>query len=518
MLRCLELKRKIYASLAIVIFLVALAFCLRILNIDKEFTGDEQTLVSISKLPLHGLLSELKQREVYPPLTYILFHYWLVLNQSAGWLRLYFILFGIGTCILIYMIAGEYLGDRCARIALALSAFSPLLIFISQVSRSYSDSAFWMLLSAFFMLKIVKGEDNIYSRTGYVAAAAISIYTFYFSALFICIQLIFFLIFQPKKWRYFGKTLLTAFAIAAIFLPWIPSALGQFRNTSSIVYDWSDKGFNLGPFRFGLYARNMISLIGLDPSFMIFQGGVTKHFSKFLLAGVVFSTFILGSAFLYHCYRYLKSAFPGPSEKPLIWFPFFLSLGPLIMSWLTAGTLNVLPNARYLVAPHALFLLLISVFVCSIWLKGRRYGMITLSLILLIFATRIPYAVSPEIDYRGSTRFLSEHLPGTACLICIGDCPALPGKSNLVVVEGKYVIMNERKSGYLPLPEEGLMSFKDKIRPFYSAWLYKVYGHYEVFGLYDQIDRLLKESGYKSIATVHFQNVDIVQYKKDGAL
>ena len=80
---------------------------------------------------------------------------------SGFWVRGYFVLFGIGVCWLVYLIAKEYLDERLGRISLLLSVFSPLMIFTSQYARSYIDSAFWMLLSVLFMLKIIKGTSVI---------------------------------------------------------------------------------------------------------------------------------------------------------------------------------------------------------------------------------------------------------------------------------------------------------------------------------------------------------------------
>ena len=104
------------------------------------------------------------------------------ISTSTSWIRFYFVLFGVGVCVLIYLIAREYFNEKLANIALLIAAFSPLLIFASQYVRSYMDSAFWMLLSCLMMLRILKGKESIFNWAGYVISCVLSIYTFYFSA------------------------------------------------------------------------------------------------------------------------------------------------------------------------------------------------------------------------------------------------------------------------------------------------------------------------------------------------
>ena len=171
-------KKHPYKTLLIVLLLLGVALGLRTLNIDREFSGDETATMSIASVKQHLIVAELKKQEINPPATYFLLSCWMKVSKSESWIRLYFVLFGMGGCLLIYLIAREYLNEKLAKIALLIAAFSPLLIFASQYVRSYMDSAFWMLLSCLMMLKILKGKESIFIWVGYIISCVLSLYTF----------------------------------------------------------------------------------------------------------------------------------------------------------------------------------------------------------------------------------------------------------------------------------------------------------------------------------------------------
>ena len=509
------MKQKIYYSLLILFILLAVALFLRTLNLHKEFSGDESAITYLSQLTsVSEIVSNLKQKYVYPPLTYILVHYWTQVNQSVLWIRLYFVLFGFGVCVLIYLLGKEYLNAKFAKITLLLAAFSPLLIFTSQYARSYGDSAFWMLLSSLFMLKIVKGKDRLEVWIGYVVSTVLSLYTFYFSALLIFTQFIYMVIFKSKDRKCILKWCLSMFMIGLIFMPWLPSAFRQFNNASSIVYDWSDKGFNLGVLRFGLYTRNIFSLIGFDPYFMLFRGGITTHFTTPILITGIFLVFTILLLFLFYCFKYLRTKFSKPKDRPLVWFPFFLVFMPLVLSWVSAGLLNTLPNARYLIVQHAFFLMLISIFIYSLWKKKRLVGGFFIVLLLGIFVARIPSTRSPDFDAKSATSFIKENSTKDDCLICISSCPNNVAITNIIIIEDKYIKLNERKSEYIPISTQVWQEIKKKLRPFNSVWFCRVHGHNELFGANLQIDNFLKNEGYKMKRKGQFHGIDAVKYEK----
>ena len=502
---------KKYTSLFVVFVILTAGVFLRTVNIDKDLSGDELLTIRIAQADSNKIITMLKEMDIYPPLTYLMVHHWSSPGASNAWIRGYFMLFGIGVCLLIYLITKEYLGEEAARLALLLSAFSPLLIFASQYVRSYIDSAFWMLLSVLFMLKILKGRGGLLIWTGYVAAAALSLYTFYFSALLIFAQLIFIVIVTFKNKKMLLKWFFAFSGVGLIFLPCLAMALRQFHNASGAAFDWSAKGLNFGAFRIGLYTRNIFSLIGFDPYFMVFQGGVTKHFSKGVLLSGIFISLCLIIFFLYSCFKFLESRFSA--NKTLIWVFPFLIFFPLVLSWMAVALFNTLPNAKYLVVFHALFLILLAAFIYSLLEKKRLVGNIVLFFIIVVFSLRIQDAVSPEFDYTRASQFLKTNLTKDDCLICILPCPIRDNYFRIVET-GDFFKVNGKRSGYIPVSKSAWEGLRSKIAPHKEIWFYKVYGNAEVFGADAAIDDFLKNEGYAQNVIKRFRNIDIVKYKR----
>ena len=503
-----------FRSAMIVVVLLGAALFLRSLNMNKILSGDETILMDISGSKFAKIVPALKNEEVYPPLTFILLHYWMHVSRAIVWVRLYFVLFGLGCCFLIYFLGKEYLGVKLARISLLLSVLSPLLIFSSQYVRSYIDSAFLMLLSTLFMLKIIKGKQELINWIVYVVSAVLSLYTFYFSFLLIFCQFIFILIFKWKEKRFILTWCLALIIVGLIFLPWVPSAIGQFKNASSVVYDWSDKGFNLGVFRFGLYTRNIFSLFGFDPYFMVFRGGISMYFSKIILGFVVISSILGFSYFFYLCFSYLKSKLQN--DRALLWFFFFLTFSPLALSWLLAGLLNTMPNARYLVSLHALFLILVSIFLCSLLERKHLAGIIFTFLVLIIFALRIPDTVCSEFEIDKAVSFLKKELDQNGCLICIYSCPPEATLAAIIKV-GDDLTLNENGSRYIVKSSDFDSKLKQRLSAFKKVYFYRVCGSAEIFGANDLLDGLIIKEGFKNSKIVKFKNIDIVEYKKKDA-
>ena len=509
-----SVKNRFYHSLFIVCVLLAIGLSIRMVNLNKEYSGDESSLVEFTHMGFDKMIGELKGRDIYPPLTYILVHLWLLIHDSTAWMRMYFVLFGAGSCLLIYLIANEYLDRKLALLVLLFAVFSPLLISISQILRSYADSAFWLLLSTFFMIRIIKGKNTLMDWSVYTASLVLSLYTFYFSALFILSQFVYVVVFMRSDKKLVLKWFLSLVITGLVFAPWVPSALGQFHNASSISFDWSDKGFNVGFLRLGLYARNLVSMMGLDPSFMIFPGGVQVHFTKIVLAAVVTAVSGAFIFILYTSFGFLKNKFEDSGDSRLLWLPLWMAFLPLLFSWLFAGLLNTLPTAKYLAVPHSMFLILIAAFIGNLWSGKRRVSILFLLLVLLIFASRIPAAVSPEFEYRKSIIFLEENLTKYDCLICINSPPAGSVTNNAIVIDKKYINLNAQKSAYLPLPDQVWQDIRGRIKSCRSVWSYRVHGHFELFGLYAQIDDFLKTEGYKIKEKYRFRNIDIIKLEK----
>lgn len=496
------------------IFLICLgvAILFRSFNLTREFSGDEVILTGISTLEFQHILPALKQRDVYPPLTYLMLHQWMRICHSEVWVRLYFVIYGIAACIVIYYIAKELLDIHIARISLLLASFSPLLIFASQYVRSYMDSGFWMLLSSLFMLRIIKGRITLTNWVGYIFSSILSIYTFYFSFTLILSQFIFVTFFMWREKRFLFKWYLSFLIIAIAFLPWTPSALNQLSVGSGFAYDWSNLGFNLGGLRLGLYTRNLYSLIGFDPHFMFLRGGISAHFASSVLAGIIGISLSAFIVFLYLCHKYLRERFSV--NRTLEWFLLFFAFGPIVISWICGILLKVpLPSARYLVAPHGIFLLLMGVFIFSLWEKKPLLCYCFLGLLLGAFVIRIPHSVISEVDIKRPLSFLKENFEQQDCLVCVRSCPP-EGEFTNTIQLGKYMALSKEGSKYIVVSHDSWKELSQRIISFQKVWFYRFGGNVEIFGANQIVDDWLKNMGYKQRTVNKFRHLDIVEYEK----
>lgn len=493
-----------------VFFLLIVALSIRLLHLGRGFAGDELILYDISRLGIRELLQTLAAREVYPPLTYVLIHYWGLLNSSSAWIRLYFALFGIGVCALVFSIARDFFNEKAAEIALLFSVFSPLLIYSSQYARSYGDSCFWMLLSVFFLLKIIKGKDRPLYWFGYFISCASGIYTFYFSALLFFAQFIFMHIFYLRK-KIILSYYVTLSLLALAFLPWVGAALRQFQNASSIAYDWSNIGFTVSGLRFGLYARNILAVFGMDPYFMVYPEGIGRHFSRTALILSSGFCFLLMLLIFIFSVKFLIKKFSA--NNPLTWFFPALIVIPLMSSWVCAGFLNTLPAVKYFSFFNAVFLVFASVFLYGIFENRRWLGIAFTFLTIAFYITRIPHAIAQEIEADKAISFLFITMPAGDAVVCARSCPG-PQAGRRIIKLGSYLQLDKNGGAYKELTQEVNDEIKAELSSFRGIFFYKAYGNVEIFGANRIVEGSLRYSGFKEIRTDKFINIDVVRYER----
>ncbi|MBP7055339.1 MAG: glycosyltransferase family 39 protein [Candidatus Omnitrophica bacterium] len=477
---------------------------------NKDFTGDETLLIGISKLDVGSVIPALKHIDAYPPLTYLAIHYMMQVSHSEAFVRLYFVFFGIGNCVLIYLMARELLDEGFANIVLMLSALSPLLIFASQYVRSYIDSSFWMLASVLFMLKILKGSNSRFCWIGYMISASLAVYTFYFSALLIFTQFLFVTVFFHNNMKYLVKWYAAFLTVGILFLPWAPSALQQFRNASSIIFDWSSKGFVIGPFKVGVYLRNISAILGFDPFFMVFEKGINAHFSRFSLLVVAI---IAAAIFLLALVRSVRILlFRFQSRRYIAWFFPFMVFVPVLSAWVAAALINTYPTSKYFVAFHSMYLILLSIIIISVLKKNKVFGFIFVFTVVLAYALRIPQAVSVEFDNKGAMSYLQDKVESGAPVLCIRSL--LNESMKDAIRLDPFIKLNEKGTEYIVSSMSEWSSVKNRISVFPKVLGYKIYGNDEIFGANKLLDNLAEDAGFSISSVKKFKNIDVIEYEK----
>ena len=111
--------------LPLTLWLISLAFVVRILFLDKGYSGDEGALLRYTQSDWHKILHILIHEAIFPPLTPIFLSLWKEISVSEIWIRMYFVLFGVGSCFLIYRIALLSGNRRFSSIAFLTSLLAP---------------------------------------------------------------------------------------------------------------------------------------------------------------------------------------------------------------------------------------------------------------------------------------------------------------------------------------------------------------------------------------------------------
>lgn len=505
----LKMKNK-HILKVILIFILALS--LRLLYLEKGFFGDEAITLASASLDFEQIIPNLISTDAHPPLTAILLHFWMEVGHTEIFIRLYFILFGLAVLLVIYLMALELFSGnkKLALLALFLGAISPLLISLSQFVRNYIDSAFWILLSNYFLLRIIRGKAGRWTWTGYVIAGVLSIYSFYFSAIIILSQSILVFTFKSKNTRILKRWITSQFVIALLFSPWLFNMFAQVTNNRSARFlHWEAYGFKIAGLNLGIYARNIASLFGFDYFFIYYPEGIVKHFGIPFLFVVVSAAFVLLGIFLYSALKWLSSEFRNDLSS--VWFLPFLSLLPLLISWCGVKISGSLPNARYLAAPHAMFIILIAYFLYKMAAKYRKAGFIILSLFILSYILRIPAAVTPAYEGKKALSFLKSNLQPGDCILMLDRLPGAETLPAPVIDAEKGVVeIDPLTSAYRKADNADTLGLRRSLSGFKRVWFVRFYGNTELFGGNQLAYEFLESCNRKEKLITSYNNIRII--------
>lgn len=197
--------------------ILLLATIFRLININQSLWLDEASQVLMSQKSLNFIIFE-RSGDFHPPLSYLIYHFWLMLGSSEIWLRLLPLIFGVATVFIIYKLCQKLFTKKIALISALLLATAPYHIYYSQEIRMYSMAAFF---AAFSMLSLSYNK-----KTWYVLTTIALILTHYMGG-FLLLATIFYIWREKKELMEFSK--LWGLVILGI-LPWLPFLIQQLQN------------------------------------------------------------------------------------------------------------------------------------------------------------------------------------------------------------------------------------------------------------------------------------------------
>ena len=153
---------------------------------------------------------------------------------SAFWVKLPFVLMGIGSIYLIYLIGKQWFNRKVGLFSAAFFAVSQLTVFYSQLARPYSAGLFFILLMAYFWYKVVfvPKTPSMGTYIGFALSAWACSLMQYFSIAQAGLIFLTGLIFLPKERR--KSYWLSGIVAVVLFLPTLPVFYQQLFVSGSI--------------------------------------------------------------------------------------------------------------------------------------------------------------------------------------------------------------------------------------------------------------------------------------------
>ena len=224
---------------------------------------------------------------------------------SALWVKLPFVLMGIGSIYLIYIIGRQWFNRKVGLFSAAFFAVSQFTVFYSQLARPYSAGLFFVLLMAVFWYKVVFGtKTTTKDYVGFALSAWACSLMQYFSIAQAGLIFLTGLFFLPKERR---KTYwLSGIAAVALFAPTLPifyqqlfvsGSIGGWLSapTTSFLSDFLQYSMN--------YSMLFMFVVGIIILLPIILGKRTKQNYPLRWAGLAWFVIIFAIAFIYSLKR-----------------------------------------------------------------------------------------------------------------------------------------------------------------------------------------------------------------------
>ncbi len=218
----------------VVAALVAVALALRVPNLGRAYWVDEGISVGIASHPL-SQLPRLLREDGSPPVFYVILHFWIRLfGTSPEATHLLPLIVSLACVPLAYWSATQLFDRRAGIAAAALFATNPFLGWYSTETRMYPLVVALTIVGITFAWRAVRERswtDGIWG----VAAFTLLLYThdwgIYLTAV-TALVLFGLALSRGDRRMAVGVALMTS-AVAALWLPWLPSFIAQAKNTAA---------------------------------------------------------------------------------------------------------------------------------------------------------------------------------------------------------------------------------------------------------------------------------------------
>ena len=197
------------------------ALALRLVRIGAEsFWLDEAYSFQLASADLPSIWSGAVGNRHTPPLYYAILHLWRVFGDGAASLRALSALLGALAVPLLHRLGRELLDRRAGRIAAAVAAFSPFLVYYGQEARGYTLLLALLLAAAIGLLRFIE-RGSVGAGALYAAAGTLALYTHYYAGFLLVGMNLFALIELRRRRIDLLRWIALQGAIAVAYLPWM---------------------------------------------------------------------------------------------------------------------------------------------------------------------------------------------------------------------------------------------------------------------------------------------------------
>ena len=392
----------------IVIFILLLAFIIRILGITRESIWLDEAMTGLrSQMNLWDLIENISPKD-HLPLYFV--SIW-ILEKIAGnselVLRLPSAVLGALTVIPVFFIGSRF-SRRVGIMAAFLTAINPSLIYYSQEARMYAPMAFLAALSLYYSFEMIKPSriSKKHAIFGLVITNTVLFYLHYFSAIFIAVETLSIfacdLIMNRRRIRKESILMVLPNIISfIIFLPWLSFILIRYPFSGHTT----GGGLELSPFL--LYAT------------YFFLGGTYKFYYE-LEFGIPFiaSLWMLIAAILGTIYLTSRGSRDKVSRRMWIFFIPMLVV-PTLSVYIISYCWQSIYNYRYFIfiMPALVIMsslgidyLLKSITKITNYRELLRIMIILFIPLFLLTADVFMFAREDKSDWRGATLHIENNL------------------------------------------------------------------------------------------------------------
>ena len=298
-------KRMDYILLGIIMLVAAV---LRLWKLGQiPFMHDEFSALLRTRFDnFHDFIQQGVMPDSHPIGVQLFLWGWVKLfGWSALWVKLPFVLMGIGSIYLIYIIGRQWFNRKVGLFSAAFFAVSQFTVFYSQLARPYSAGLFFVLLMAVFWYKVVFGtKTTTKDYVGFALSAWACSLMQYFSIAQAGLIFLTGLFFLPKERR--KSYWLSGIAAVVLFAPTLPifyqqlfvsGSIGGWLSapTTSFLSDFLQYSMN--------YSMLFMFVVGIIILLPIILGKRTKQNHPLRWAGLAWFVIIFAIAFIYSLKR-----------------------------------------------------------------------------------------------------------------------------------------------------------------------------------------------------------------------